>query len=64
MSEESCLNHSSAICFCMVPTPLRFPCVKPEGQSFYHCVSRVVDRRLISQTAGYGSAEAERSVLC
>jgi hypothetical protein len=49
--------------FCIVLTPLRFPRVKAEGQSFYHCVSRVVDRRLISQTAGHGSAEAERSVL-
>ena len=29
--------------FCMVClTPMRFPRVKAEGQSFYHCVSRVV----------------------
>jgi putative transposase len=42
---------------------VRFPRVKAEGQSFYHCVSRVVDRRFIFQTAGHGSAEAERFVL-
>jgi hypothetical protein len=34
---------------------MRFPRVKAEGQSFYHCVSRVVDRRFIFQTAGHGS---------
>jgi putative transposase len=42
---------------------MRFPRVKAEGQSFYHCVSRVVDRRFIFQTAGHGSVEAERFVL-
>ena len=42
---------------------MRFPRVKAEGQSFYHCVSRVVDRRFIFQTAGHGSPEAERFVL-
>jgi hypothetical protein len=31
------------VCF----TPMRFPRVKAEGQSFYHCVSRVVDRQFI-----------------
>ena len=41
---------------------MRFPRVKAEGQSFYHCVSRVVDRQFIFQTAGHGSPEAERSV--
>jgi len=41
---------------------MRFPRVKAEGQSFYHCVSRVVDRRFIFQTSGHGSAEAERFV--
>ena len=39
---------------------MRFPRVKAEGQSFYHCVSRVVDRQFIFQTAGHGSPEAER----
>jgi len=43
--------------------PMRFPRVKAEGQSFYHCVSRVVDRRFIFQTAGHSSADAERFVL-
>jgi putative transposase len=42
---------------------MRFPRVKAEGQSFYYCVSRVVDRRFIFQTTGHGSPEAERFVL-
>jgi len=42
---------------------MRFPRIKAEGQSFYHCVSRVVDRQFIFQTAGHGSPEAERFVL-
>ena len=42
---------------------MRFPRVKAEGQSFYHCVSRVVDRRFIFRTAGHGSPEAESYVL-
>jgi hypothetical protein len=42
---------------------MRFPRVKAEGQSFYHCVSRVVDGRFIFQTTGHGSPEAERFVL-
>jgi len=41
---------------------MRFPRVKAEGQSFYHCVSRVVDRQFIFQTGGHSSAEAERFV--
>ena len=42
---------------------MRFPRVKAEGQGFYHCVSRVVNRQFIFQTAGHGSPEAERFVL-
>src|SRR5271157_4518130 len=42
---------------------MRFPRVKAEGQSFYHCVSRVVDRQFIFQTTGHGNPEAERFVL-
>jgi putative transposase len=42
---------------------MRFPRVKAEGHSFYHCVSRVVDARFIFQTAGHGSVEAEKFVL-
>ena len=34
---------------------MRFPRVKAEGQSFYHRVSRVVDRQFIFQAAGHGS---------
>ena len=41
---------------------MRFPRVKADGQGFYHCVSRVVERRFIFQTSGPGSAEAERFV--
>jgi putative transposase len=41
---------------------VRFPRVKVEGQGYYHCVSKVVDRRFIFQTAGHGSTEAERFV--
>jgi len=41
---------------------MRFPRVKAEGPSFYHCVSRVVERRFIFQTSRHGSAEAERFV--
>jgi hypothetical protein len=41
---------------------MRFPRVKAEGQSFYHCVSRVVDRQFICQTTGR-FPEAERFVL-
>ena len=42
---------------------MRFPRVKAEGQGFYHCVSRVVDRQFIFQTAGRGSPEGIRIVL-
>ncbi len=43
-------------------TLVRFPRVKAEGQSFYHCVSRVVDRLFIFHASAHGSAEAERFV--
>jgi REP element-mobilizing transposase RayT len=33
--------------------------IKGQGQSFYHCVSRVVDGRFLFQTQGPGSLEAE-----
>jgi hypothetical protein len=42
---------------------MRFPRVKAKGQSFYHCVSRVVDGLFIFQTTGHGSPEVERFVL-
>ena len=65
MSEEGASSSLHFyLLFCTVcRTPMRFPRVKAEGQSFYHCVSRVVDRRFIFQTAGHGSTEAERFVL-
>jgi putative transposase len=44
----------------MLPKAMRFPRVKAEGQSLYHCVSRVVEGRFIFQTTGHGSVEAER----
>ena len=39
---------------------MRFPRVKAEGQSFYHCISRVVEDRFIFQTAAGGCLEAEK----
>ena len=38
---------------------MRQPRIKGQGQSFYHCVSRVVDGRFLFQTQGSGSVEAE-----
>src|SRR5260370_39964813 len=38
---------------------MRQPRIKGQGQSFYHCVSRVVDGRFLFQTQGPGSVEAE-----
>ena len=38
---------------------MRFPRVKVEGQSFYHCISRVVEGRFIFGTSGGGSVAAE-----
>ena len=57
------LSYTFIFCSVWCFTPMRFPRVKAEGQSFYHCVSRVVDRQFIFQTAGHGSPEAERFVL-
>src|SRR5260370_15902505 len=51
------------VCCVIVPAKLmRFPRVKADGQGFYHCVSRVVERRFILHTSGHGSAEAERFI--
>jgi hypothetical protein len=38
---------------------MRQPRIKGQGQSFYHCVSRVVDGRFLFQTQSSGSVEAE-----
>jgi len=38
---------------------MRFPRVKAESQSFYDCVSSVVDGRFIFRTTRHGSTEAE-----
>jgi putative transposase len=38
---------------------MRFPRVKAQGQSFYHCVSRFVQDLFVFGTAGSGSSEAE-----
>ena len=38
---------------------MRHPRIKGQGQSFYHCVSRVVDGRFLFQTQSPGSVEAE-----
>ncbi len=41
------------VCCVIVPAKLmRFPRVKADGQGFYHCVSRVVDRRFIFHASG------------
>jgi putative transposase len=48
---------------CNLPHTYEISAVKAEGQSFYHCVSRVVDGGFIFQTTGHGSPEAERFVL-
>ena len=47
--------QSFLLFYTIMLTPMRFPRVKAEGQSFYHCVSRVVDRQFIFQTTGHGS---------
>jgi putative transposase len=39
---------------------MRFPRVKAEGQSFYHCVSRVVEGRFIFRTSANRCFEAEK----
>ena len=41
---------------------MRFPRIKVEGRSCYHCISRVVEGRFIFQTTGHGSVEAERFI--
>jgi putative transposase len=41
---------------------MRQPRIKGQGQSFYHCVSRVVDGRFLFQTQSPGSVEAEHFV--
>jgi hypothetical protein len=38
---------------------MRFPRIKVEGQSFYHCISRVVEGRFIFGTSGGGLVVAE-----
>ena len=38
---------------------MRQPRIKGQGESFYHCVSRVVDGRFLFQTQSPGSIEAE-----
>jgi putative transposase len=38
---------------------MRQPRIKGQGQSYYHCVSRIVDGRFLFQTQSPGSVEAE-----
>ena len=54
--------HLLMLLYNLCLTPMRFSRVKAEGQSFYHCVSRVVDGRFIFQSSSHGSTEAERFV--
>jgi len=60
ISGSTLFYYVFVLCCVLLPQPVRFPRVKAEGKSFYHCVSRVVDGRFIFQTTGHGSAEAER----
>jgi hypothetical protein len=41
---------------------MRQPRIKGQGESFYHCVSRVVDGRFLFETQSPGSVEAEQFV--
>ena len=41
---------------------MRQPRIKGQGTSYYHCVSRVVERRFVFRTASPGSEEAEHFV--
>jgi REP-associated tyrosine transposase len=41
---------------------MRQPRIKGQGESFYHCVSRVVEGGFLFQTQGSGSVEAEHFV--
>ena len=41
---------------------MRQPRIKGRGESFYHCVSPVVDGRFLFQTQSPGSVEAEHFV--
>ena len=45
------------MCFCI--GFMRFPRIKVEGQSFYHCISRIVEGRFIFGTSGDGLVVAE-----
>ena len=47
------------ICVTSIRSSMRQPRIKGQGESFYHCVSRVVDGRFVFQTQGPGSFEAE-----
>ncbi|HYY26763.1 MAG TPA: transposase [Chthoniobacterales bacterium] len=42
---------------------MRLPRIKPEGLSFYHCISRAVDGLFIFRTDSHGSLEAEKFLL-
>src|SRR5258707_10707565 len=46
-------------CVIILRSSMRQPRIKGQGQSFYHCVSRVVDGRFLFQTQSPGSVEAE-----
>src|ERR1700751_5011684 len=56
------INTKFFFVFYIAPNPMRIPRVKAEDQSFYHCISSVVEGRFIFQTTGHGSLEAERFV--
>jgi putative transposase len=47
---------------CTLILVMRFPRVKAEGQSFYHCISRVVEGRFIFGSSEGRSLEAEKFI--
>jgi acetyltransferase-like isoleucine patch superfamily enzyme len=47
------------MCYVMLAFVMRFPRVKAQGRSFYHCISRFVHGLYIFGTSGGRCAEAE-----
>src|ERR1700721_352712 len=56
--EDGCLLRYIIVLLSSRPS-MRQPRIKGQGQSFYHCVSRVVTGRFLFQTQSPGSVEAE-----
>jgi hypothetical protein len=52
-------NYCFIICCVMLASVMRFPRVKAQGRSFYHCISRFVHGLYIFGTSGGRCAEVE-----